>query len=61
LDEVIEKIRQLILKSAETTSSGKLNIREIEVAKTTEQWSKWTAPKSCLGSRWISIARVESS
>jgi hypothetical protein len=68
LDEVIEQIRRLMLKSAqETASNEKLSRRETtttarkEVATATERWSRETTPKSCLGSRRISTTRVESS
>jgi hypothetical protein len=59
-----------MLKSAqETTSREKLSRRETTIAvvateattTTYREWSRWTTPKSCLGSRWISTARVESS
>jgi hypothetical protein len=68
LDEMIEDIRRLMLRSAETASKEKLGRREATAAaaeqqkqQTAERWSRETAPKSCLGSRRISTARVESS
>jgi hypothetical protein len=61
LDREIEEIRRMMLRSAqEAVSKGKLSRREPTIAagkkqqQVAKQWSRWTAPKNSLGSRWIS-------
>jgi hypothetical protein len=68
LDEEIEEIRRLMSRSAaETASEEELSRGEPAIAAgqttttTTKQWSRWTAPENCLGSRWISTAVLGSS
>jgi hypothetical protein len=68
LDEEIERSEADVEVSTEAASGGKLSRRETTTAaaeasssNNRERWSRETAPKSCLGSRWISTARVESS
>jgi hypothetical protein len=59
LDEIIEEIRRLMIRSAEAVSKGKLSRGEPAIA-TARKWSR-TSPKNCLGSRWISTAMLGSS
>jgi hypothetical protein len=61
LEEVIEEIRRLMLRSAqEEVSKEKLSRRKPAIAagkkqqQQQKQWSRWTTPKNSLGSRWIS-------
>jgi hypothetical protein len=65
LNEVIEEIIRLTLSSKiETASNEKLRRREPAreaTATAAKRWSRWTAPKNFLGSRWISIAMLGSS
>jgi hypothetical protein len=61
LDEVIEEIRRLMVGSAETASKERLSRRKAtttaavqKAAAAAAEWSRWEAPKTCLGSRRIS-------
>jgi hypothetical protein len=61
---VIEKIKRLVIRSAEVVSNEKLSRGEPAIAATTvaaKQRSRWTTPKNCLGSRWISTTVLGSS
>jgi hypothetical protein len=65
LDEVIEEIRRLMLKSADTASRGEAEQKRrssssTEVA-TVGGWSEWTAPQICLGPRRIPTTQRGSS
>jgi hypothetical protein len=69
LDEVIEGIRRLMSRSAAETASEEEaeqrrtchSSRATDAAATAKQWSRWTTPENCLGSRWISTAVLGSS
>jgi hypothetical protein len=60
LEEVIEEIRRLMLRSAQESVSKEAEQKEAchssreATTTTTKQWSRWTTPKNSLGSRWIS-------
>jgi hypothetical protein len=57
LDREIEDIRSLMLRSAQATSEEKLGREKATAAQRKQQqqqWSKWTAPHICLGSRGTS-------
>jgi hypothetical protein len=68
LDEVIEEIRRLMLRSAheKLPVKEKLSRRKPTIAagkkqqQATKQWSRWTTPKNSLGSRWISTESWEA-
>jgi hypothetical protein len=58
---VVEEVRKLMLRSVqESVSRKKLNrggparAAGKQATTTTKQWSRWTAPKNSLGSKWIS-------
>jgi hypothetical protein len=64
LDEVIEKIRRLMVESAETASKEKLGRKVAAAAAaeaTTVEDGADEAPEICLGSRRISTAESGSS
>jgi hypothetical protein len=57
LDEVIEEIMELMLKSEDTANRVRLSRRVAAAAgkaAATAEWSRWKAPDICLGSRRIS-------
>jgi hypothetical protein len=68
LDMIIEEIRRLMIRSAEAVSKGKLSRGEPAIAAGQQMQQQqrsdgagWTAPKNCLGSRWISTTMLGSS
>jgi cytosine/adenosine deaminase-related metal-dependent hydrolase len=53
-----------MLRSAQTTSEEKLGREKAAAAAAAEaaaaEWSRWKAPKTCLGPRWIPTTTGEA-